>query len=82
VPNASIPVVNVIALSTAELVGGVVITESVFGFPGLGQLLVNSVSDKDIPVVQAIVLLIGTGYVLMNLLADMTVLTLNPRLRT
>jgi len=82
VPNASLPVVNVIALSTAELVGGVVITESVFGFPGLGQLLVNSVSDKDIPVVQAIVLLIGAGYGLMNLLADVAVLALNPRLRT
>lgn len=82
VPNASLPVINVIALTTADLVGGVVIIESVFGLPGLGQLLVNSVSDKDIPVVQAIVLLIGSGYVLINLLADIGVLALNPRLRT
>lgn len=82
VPNASLPVVNVVALSLAELVGGVVITESVFGFPGVGKLLVDSVAGKDLPVVQAIVLVVAIGYVGMNLAADLVVLALNPRLRT
>lgn len=82
VPNASLPVVNVVALSLAELVGGVVITETVFGFPGVGKLLVDSVSSKDLPTVQVIVLVMGVGYVTMNLAADMLVLALNPRLRT
>ena len=82
VPNASLPVVNVVALTLAELVGGVVITESVFGFPGVGKLLIDSVSSKDLPTVQAIVLVVGVGYVAMNLVADLVVLALNPRLRT
>ena len=82
VPNASLPVVNVVALSLAELVGGVVITESVFGFPGVGKLLVDSVAGKDLPTVQAIVLVVAIGYVGMNLLADLVVLALNPKLRT
>jgi peptide/nickel transport system permease protein len=82
VPNASLPVVNVVALSLAELVGGVVITETVFGFPGVGKLLVDSVTSKDLPTVQVIVLVMGVGYVTMNLVADLLVLALNPRLRT
>jgi peptide/nickel transport system permease protein len=82
VPSASLPVVNVVALSLAELVGGVVVIESVFGFPGIGKLLVDSVSGKDIPMVQAIALVIGAGYVLLNFAADAIVLALNPRLRT
>ncbi len=82
VPNASLPVVNVIALTMAELIAGVVIIETVFGFPGIGQLLVSSVSSKDIPVVQIIALIIGLGFVIFNLLADLAVLVLNPRLRS
>jgi peptide/nickel transport system permease protein len=82
VPNASLPVVNVIALTMAELIAGVVIIETVFGFPGIGQLLVSSVGSKDIPVVQIITLIIGLGFVIFNLLADLAVLALNPRLRT
>lgn len=82
VPNASLPVVNVIALTMAELIAGVVIIETVFGFPGIGQLLVSSVGSKDIPVVQIITLIIGLGFVIFNLLADLAVLALNPRLRS
>jgi peptide/nickel transport system permease protein len=82
VPNASLPVVNVIALTMAELIAGVVIIETVFGFPGIGQLLVSSVSSKDIPVVQIITLVIGLGFVIFNLLADLAVIALNPRLRS
>jgi peptide/nickel transport system permease protein len=82
VPNASIPVVNVVALNLAELLGGLVVVEVVFGFPGLGQLLVDSVQGKDIPSVQAIALLAAAGFVVINAIADAIVLFLNPRLRT
>jgi peptide/nickel transport system permease protein len=82
VPNASLPVVNVVALSMAELVGGVVVIETVFGFPGIGQLLVDSVGSRDIPTVQVIALIIGAGVVLLNFLADGIVLLLNPQLRS
>ena len=82
VPNASLPVVNVVALSLAELVGGVVVIETVFGFPGIGKYLVESVSSKDIPTVQAIALIMGVGFVALNFAADAVVLGLNPRLRT
>jgi peptide/nickel transport system permease protein len=82
VPNASLPVVNVVALSLAELIGGVVVIEAVFGFPGIGKLLVDSVGGKDIPTVQAIALIIGLGYVVLNLVADVVILALDPRLRT
>lgn len=80
VPNASLPVVNVITLTMAELIAGVVIIETVFAFPGIGQLLVSSVSSKDIPVVQIITMIIGLGFVILNLIADLAVLALNPRL--
>jgi peptide/nickel transport system permease protein len=81
VPNASLPVVNVVALSMAELIGGVVVIETVFGFPGIGQLLVDSVGSRDIPTVQVIALIIGGGVVLLNFVADGIVLLLNPQLR-
>lgn len=82
VPNASIPVVNIVALNMAELLGGLVVVEVVFGFPGLGQLLVDSVLGKDIPSVQAIALIAGVAFVVINACADVVVLALNPRMRT
>ena len=81
VPNASLPVVNVVALSLAELVGGVVVIETVFGFPGIGKLLVESVGSKDIPTVQAIAVVIGLGFVVLNFVADAVLIMLDPRLR-
>jgi peptide/nickel transport system permease protein len=81
VPNASLPVVNVITLSMAELLGSLIVIEIVFGFPGVGQLLVESVSGKDIPNVQAITLLSGIGFVLLNIVADLLIVVLNPRMR-
>jgi peptide/nickel transport system permease protein len=81
-PRAGLPLVNVVALSMAELIGGLVVVEVVFGFPGLGKLLVESVQVKDIPMVQAVALIVGAGYVVLNLIADAVVLLLNPRLRT
>ncbi|WP_246804733.1 ABC transporter permease [Desulfosarcina cetonica] len=80
-PNALSPVINVIALNLAYLVVGVVIVEVVFVYPGLGQLLVDSVSKRDIPVVQASGLIFAATYVMLNLLADVLSIVSNPRLR-
>jgi peptide/nickel transport system permease protein len=82
VPNALLPAVSVIGLTVAWLLGGVVIVESVFNYPGLGRLAVDAVSDQDLPLVQAIALLFGPIYILTNLGADLLSLALNPRLRT
>jgi peptide/nickel transport system permease protein len=81
-PNAAPPVVNALALQFVGSIGGVVVTEAVFGFPGIGQLLVESVGTRDIPMVQAIALVIGAFFVVVNLLADVVVLLITPRLRT
>lgn len=80
-PNALSPVINVAALDLAYLVVGVVIVEVVFVYPGLGQLLVDSVSKRDLPVVQASGLIFAAVYVGMNLLADILSILSNPRLR-
>lgn len=80
-PNALSPVINVIALNLAYLVVGVVIVEVVFVYPGLGQLLVDSVSKRDLPVVQASGLIFAATYILLNLLADILSILSNPRLR-
>jgi peptide/nickel transport system permease protein len=80
-PNALSPVINVVALNLAYLVVGVVIVEVVFVYPGLGQLLVDSVSKRDIPVVQASGLIFAAVYVSLNLLADVMSILTNPRMR-
>jgi peptide/nickel transport system permease protein len=82
VPNALLPAISIIGLTMAWLLGGVVIVESVFNYPGLGRLAVDAVADQDLPLVQAIALLFGLIYVLTNLGADLLALALNPRLRT
>ena len=80
-PNALSPVINVVAINLAYLVVGVVVVEVVFVYPGLGQLLVDSVSKRDIPVVQASGLIFATVYIGLNLLADVLSIISNPRLR-
>ncbi len=80
-PNALSPVINVVALNLAYLIVGVVIIEVVFVYPGLGQLLVDSVSKRDIPVVQASGLIFAATYVALNLAADVFSIISNPRLR-
>jgi peptide/nickel transport system permease protein len=80
-PNAAPPVLSALALQFAGSIGGVVVTETVFGFPGIGQLLVQAVGSRDLPVVQAITSIIGAVYVLVNTLADAGVRALTPRLR-
>ena len=79
-PNAWGPVVNVIALNLAYLVVGVVVVEVVFVYPGLGQLLVDSVSKRDVPVVQACSMIFAGVYILLNLLADIVSIVTNHRL--
>lgn len=80
-PNALAPIINVIALNLAYLVTGVVVVEVVFVYPGIGQLFVDSVKIRDIPVVQACCLIFASAYILLNLLADVLSIISNPRLR-
>ena len=80
-PNAWAPIINVIALNLAYLVTGVVLVEVVFVFPGIGQMLVDSVTKRDFPVVQACCLIFAATFILLNLLADVGAILTNPRLR-
>jgi len=79
-PNALAPIINVVVINLAYLVVGVVIVEVVFVYPGMGQLLVDSVSKRDIPVVQSSSLFFAAAYILLNLLADILSIVTNPRL--
>lgn len=79
--NAAVPIVTVIGLGVALLIGGVVVTESVYGIPGLGRLTVDAVLARDYPTVQAIILLFSLIYVMINLLVDLTYTFLDPRIR-
>lgn len=79
-PNALAPIINVVALNLAYLVVGVVVVEVVFVYPGLGQLLVDAVATRDIPVVQACCLIFAMTYILLNTLADVLAIATNPRL--
>lgn len=81
-PNALLPTINLIALNIAWLMGGVLVVEVVFNYPGIGRLSVNAISDRDFPLVQAIALLMASLYVALNLIADLLALVLNPKLRT
>jgi peptide/nickel transport system permease protein len=81
-PNALLPAINVVALTIAWLLGGVVVIEVVFNYPGLGRMMIDSISDRDLPVVQAIALILATIYVSVNLTADLLTMIANPRLRT
>jgi len=81
-PNALLPAINVVALTIAWLLGGVVVIEVVFNYPGLGRMMIDAISDRDLPVVQAIALIVATVYVGVNLSADILTMIANPRLRT
>ena len=80
-PNALSPIINVIVLNLAYLVVGVVVVEVVFVYPGMGQLMVDAVAKRDVPVVQACGLIFAAAYVLLNLTADVLSIIANPRLR-
>ncbi len=80
-PNAIIPTLNVTALNLAYLIGGVVVVERVFSFPGFGSLIVDSLKLLDVPLIQATILFAATIYIGANLLTDIASILLNPRLR-
>jgi peptide/nickel transport system permease protein len=79
--NAAVPIVTVIGLGVALLIGGVVVTESVFTIPGLGRLTVDAVLARDYPTIQAVILLFSFVYVMINLAVDMVYTILDPRIR-
>ena len=81
-PNSLLPAVNVIGLTLAWLLSGVVVIETVFNYPGLGRLVVDAVSSHDLPLLQCVALLMAGIYIGVNTLADIVSLLLNPRLRT
>jgi peptide/nickel transport system permease protein len=82
VPNAIAPAIQVIALNLAYLAGGIVVVEYVFAYPGIGSALVDAVANRDLPIVQALAVLIAAVYVGCNLLADIATILVSPRLRT
>ena len=79
--NAAAPIVTVIGAGVALLIGGAVVTESVFAIPGLGRLTIDAILSRDYPVIQALVLLFSAAYVLINLAVDMIYTLLDPRIR-
>lgn len=79
--NALLPVITIIGLQLGALLGGAVITEMIFSWPGLGQLTIESIQKRDYPVVQACILLITTSYVLVNTATDLLYAWLDPRIR-
>ncbi|MEL7255700.1 MAG: ABC transporter permease [Pseudomonadota bacterium] len=81
-PSALLPAINVVALTVGWLLGGVVVVEMVFNYPGIGRMAVDAIKGRDLPVIQALVMLIAATYVLVNMVADLMSMLLNPRLRT
>ena len=79
--NAALPIVTVIGLGVAALLSGLVVTESVFGIPGLGRLLLNAIVSRDYPIIQGTILIISVVYVMINLLVDISYAFFDPRVR-
>jgi peptide/nickel transport system permease protein len=79
--NAGVPIVTVIGIGVALLIGGVVITETVFNIPGVGRLVVDAISKRDYPIIQGVILIFSGVYVLVNLLVDLSYTLLDPRIR-
>ena len=80
-PNAAAPIVTIIGVGVALLLGGVVVTESVFAIPGMGRLVVDAILHRDYPVIQGVLLIFSGVYVLVNLLVDVLYVVLDPRIR-
>ena len=79
--NAAVPIVTTIGLGIALLIGGVVVTESVFAIPGIGRLTIEAVTQRDYPVIQGVILIASLAYVMINLLIDVAYAFLDPRIR-
>ncbi len=80
-PNALLPSITIIAINIGWMIGGLIVVETVFGYPGLGQLMIFAVTNRDVPLVQAVALLVATIYAIANLGADVLYAALNPRIR-
>jgi peptide/nickel transport system permease protein len=80
--NAGVPIVTVIGIGVALLIGGVVITETVFNIPGMGRLVVDAIAKRDYPIIQGVILVFSGVYVLVNLAVDLSYSLLDPRIRT
>jgi len=80
-PNALLPTITVLAVDVGILIGGVVVVETVFAYPGLGRLLIYAIEHRDIPLLQAGMMLVTTVYALANLSADLLYAVFNPRIR-
>jgi peptide/nickel transport system permease protein len=79
--NAAVPIVTVIGIGVALLIGGVVVTESVYNIPGLGRLVVDAILKRDYPIIQGLIMLFSFVYVLVNLVVDIFYTVLDPRIR-
>jgi len=79
--NAAVPIVTIIGIGVALLIGGVVVTETVFAIPGLGRLTVDAILRRDYPIIQGIILIFSAAYVMVNLLVDLSYTLLDPRIR-
>jgi len=79
--NALIPIVTLISLDVAGIIGGAIITESIFGWPGVGRLYLDAINAIDYPAIMAVVMAIGIGIVIMNIIADILYGVLDPRVR-
>jgi peptide/nickel transport system permease protein len=79
--NAAVPIVTVIGIGVALLIGGAVVTESVFAIPGLGRLTIDAILRRDYPLIQGIVLMFSLVYVLVNLAVDVVYTLMDPRIR-
>ena len=79
--NAWLPVVTMIGLEFGFLLGGVVVTETVFSYPGIGRLLFNAINQRDIPLVQAGVILLAANFILLNTIVDLVYTRIDPRVR-
>jgi peptide/nickel transport system permease protein len=79
--NAAVPIVTIIGVGVALLLGGVVVTESVFAIPGIGRLVVDAILTRDYPVIQGVLLIFSGVYVLLNLIIDLLYVVLDPRIR-
>ena len=79
--NALLPVITVVGIQFGGMLGGAVVTETVFAWPGVGRLIVNSISQRDFPIIQGGVLMMAVIFALVNLLVDLSYAWLNPRIR-
>ena len=80
-PNAAVPIVTIIGVGVALLLGGVVVTESVFAIPGVGRLVVDAILQRDYPVIQGVLLIFSATYVIVNLIIDLLYVVIDPRIR-